>query len=81
MRLDKYIFEFTNYLLIDKNYSKNTIDSYKNDLYSFDSFIKKDIININKDDIKKYLKHLKESGHKEKSIARNISSLKSFYTC
>ena len=79
MKLDEHIFEFVNYLLIDKNYSKNTIESYKRDLDLFDNYINKDINSINKEDIKKYLKYLKDSKHKERSVARNLSSLKSFY--
>lgn len=79
MKLDKYIFEFTNYLLIDKNYSKNTIEAYRRDLLLFSDYTDKHLNDINKEDVKKYLKHLKDSKHKERSIARNLSSLKSFY--
>lgn len=79
MKLDKYIFEFTNYLLIDKNYSNNTIEAYRRDLLLFSDYTDKHLNDINKEDVKKYLKHLKDSKHKERSIARNLSSLKSFY--
>lgn len=68
---------FTNYLLIDKKYSSNTIESYKRDLTKFDSFCNKKCKNITEDDIKKYLKYL--SNESKTSIARNISSLRSFY--
>ena len=75
----KDIDEFLEYLLIDKHYSQNTIDSYKNDLVKFFDFINKSLLNINKDDVKKYLKKLSEDNLDERSIARNISTLKSFY--
>ena len=75
----KDIDEFLEYLLIDKHYSQNTIDSYKNDLVKFFDFINKSLLNINKDDVKKYLKKLSENNLDERSIARNISALKSFY--
>lgn len=79
MKLDKYIYEFTNYLLIDKNYSKNTIEAYRRDLLLFSNYTDKHLNEINKEDVKNYLKHLKDSKYNERSIARNLSSLKSFY--
>ena len=71
--------EFCDYLLIDKHYSNNTIESYKRDLIKFYEYNKKDIKNIDKDDIKSYLKYLNDNKMNERSIARNISSLKSLY--
>ena len=77
--IDDLINEFCTYLLIDKNYSKNTIDAYRNDLEMFNKFVNKSINNIDDNDIKKYLKYLKDNKHNERSIARNTSSLRSFY--
>ena len=39
--IDELINSFCTYLLIDKNYSKNTIESYKNDLVLFNNYMKK----------------------------------------
>ena len=77
--LDDLINEFCTYLLIDKNYSKNTIDSYRNDLAMFDKYINKNINSISDSDIKDYLKYMKDNKHNERSIARNTSTLRSFY--
>ena len=77
--LDDLINEFCTYLLIDKNYSKNTIDAYRNDLEMFNKFVNKSINSIDDNDIKSYLKYLKDNKHNERSIARNTSSLRSFY--
>lgn len=74
-----YIELFTNYLLIDKNYSKNTIDAYNRDLNSFNSYLKKDILEVSKDDIKSYIRYLKDNNKDERSISRTISSLRTFY--
>lgn len=72
--------DFINYLLIDKKYSEDTIFSYKNDLEKFFNFFKNaSIKNISKDDLRKYLKYLTDSGLSEKSISHNISTLRSFY--
>lgn len=77
-----YIEDFLDYLLIDKKYSNNTIESYENDLKKYYEFQKQrnmDIHNIKKEDIKEYLKYLKESKMSDKSISRNISSIRTFY--
>ncbi len=68
---------FTNYLLIDKKYSTNTIESYKRDLIKFNNFCKKKCTTINEKDIKEYLKCI--SNESKTSVARNISSLRSYY--
>ena len=79
-KLNELIEEFLRYLLIDKGYSNNTIESYKRDLEKFLEFNKnKDINNISNEDLKKYIKYLNTENLNEKSIARNISSIKSFY--
>lgn len=79
-KLSDLITEFLRYLLIDKGYSENTIESYKRDLNKFLEYNKNTSIdNISNEDLKKYIKYLNDNGLNEKSIARNISSLKSFY--
>lgn len=70
---------FTNYLLIDKKYSKNTIESYKRDLTQFNNFIDKKVTDIEDTDIKKYLKELNILKESNKTVARFISSLRTFY--
>jgi len=76
--IKEYIDEFLKYLLIDKNYSSNTIESYKNDLLKLSQFVNKDIKSIDVEDLKKYIKSLSNS-LEEKSLSRNISCIKSFY--
>ena len=79
-KLSSLIEEFLRYLLIDKGYSNNTIESYKRDLEKFLIFNNdKDISSIKNSDLKEYIKYLNEENLNEKSIARNISSIKSFY--
>ena len=77
--MEEYIEGFLNYLLIDKRYSNNTIVSYQNDLYKFNEFLNgKKISNVNENDIKNYIKHLNKTMN-DKTVCRNISSIKSFY--
>jgi len=80
MKLSECIEEFLRYLLIDKGYSSNTIESYKRDLLKFLEYNKnKTITDINSNDLKEYIKYLNDENLNEKSISRNISCLKSFY--
>ena len=80
MNLNDAIEDFLRYLLIDKNYSNNTIDSYKEDLIKFKEFFKNKSINdIDIDELKKYVKHLNDLNLNELSISRSISCIKSFY--
>ncbi len=77
-----YIEDFLDYLLIDKKYSPNTIESYARDLEKYYQFQKQREIKMNqikKEHIKEYLKYLKESKMSDKSISRNISSIRTFY--
>ena len=78
--IDTYINEFTEYLIIDKKYSENTIKAYNNDLKKFKNFIKnKTIHNIDENSIKDYLKYLNKENNDTKTISHNISTLRSFY--
>lgn len=80
MNLKESIEDFLRYLLIDKNYSNNTIESYKEDLLKFNEFFKdKNISDIDIDDLKRYVKYLNDQELNELSISRNISCIKSFY--
>lgn len=76
---DNNISDFGLYLLIDKKYSDNTIFSYKNDLNLICNFLNKQSINIDYEDIIKYLNYLDEEGIKTSSVARKISTLNSFF--
>ena len=80
MKISEAKDEFLRYLLIDKGYSNNTIDSYKNDLNKFLSYVKDiDINNVELVKIKDFIKEENDENKSEKSISRIISCLKSFY--
>lgn len=80
MNYEQKIEDFNNYLLLEKKYSKNTIISYTNDLNKFKNYFenKKTLKNIDHNDIKEYIRHLSKEKN-ERSVARTISTLKSFY--
>lgn len=75
---EKLIDEFSDYLLFEKKYSQNTIEAYKRDLKKANLFIKKNFINLTKNDIQNYI-HALAKEESPSSISRNISTLKSFY--
>lgn len=78
-----YIIDFLKNLKEEKNYSKYTIINYGKDLKIFEKFLKDEKIeNINNIDnkiIREYLNFLYEKEYKNKTIARNISTLRSFF--
>lgn len=75
---------FTDYLLIEKNYSKHTVNAYKKDLETFSNFNKVEfesdsINNVNYSQIRSWIVNLVESGITNRTINRKISSLNSYY--
>lgn len=74
--------DFENYLLIDKKYSMQTINSYMNELFKFYTYICKKNLKFNKiskSDILNYIDYLKKNKLSFKSINHNISVLRTFY--
>ncbi len=72
---------FFNYLLKERNYSKNTIKNYEIDLNRYKEYLNTNNINylkIKYTDILNYISYLKHN-HKSTSINRNISSIRTYY--
>jgi len=75
---------FTDYLLLEKNYSKLTVKAYQSDLESFQNFVaevygSKSIKNVNYPQIRSWIVSLVETGITNRSINRKISSLNTYY--
>ena len=74
---------FLSYLENQKGYSSHTILNYDNDLKNFLSFLKREEIHAYKEIdyklIRNYLNFLDERNFSKATIARHISSLRSFY--
>ena len=77
--------DFKNYLLIEKNYAENTITSYMKDIKDFEDFIKREeladgLLDVTRERLgRHYLAFLDTKEYTKKSIARKISSLRTFY--
>ncbi len=77
------VLKFLDVLANEKQYSKNTIINYSNDLNLFCDFLKEqkveDLKDIDYQLIRKYLNFLYEKKYANRAIARHISSLRSFF--
>ena len=74
-----YIDKFLEYLKSVKKPSDNTIISYQDDLKELASVLNNNIIDINEEDIKKYLNYLYDKSYNKNTISRKLSGVRSFY--
>lgn len=79
-----YLTSFLDYLGLEKNYSKLTVQAYEKDILSFSAFAKanydqNDIATIHYSQIRSWIVSLVDVGISNRTINRKISSLKSFY--
>ncbi len=75
---------FTDFLLLEKNYSSHTVRAYKKDLEDFLKFNQEEfdsnfIDDVNYSQIRSWIIKLVESGLSNRTINRKISSLNSYY--
>ena len=81
--LDQLIDLFLNYIAVEKGLSINTLDSYSRDLNKYSIFLSgKGIKDINKTSdltVISFISMLKKEGLSNRSIARNLTSIKMFY--
>lgn len=76
----KYIDKFLSYLEIEKNYSPHTLLNYTVDLEEFVGFLGNTALNsIDYSVLRRFLAQLRAKNLKPRSIARKLSSLRSFF--
>ena len=79
---ENFITLFLEKSIIEKNLTKPTIESYKNDLKSFYDFLKKNNFNLfscTYDDIVLWIELLKKQSFEQTTIARKISTVRQFF--
>jgi integrase/recombinase XerD len=80
---DNSLKEFLTYLKLIRGYSQNTIESYKRDIQRLLDFLESkgidDLNDVNKTILSNFFSTLNTIGLSTKSIARNYSSIKSFF--
>lgn len=78
-----YLQQYLNYLRFEKNLSDNSVSSYKNDLERYISYLSTQKINrpeyIQSKHIRRLLQLLSELGLSTSTLARNLSSIRSFH--
>lgn len=82
--MKSYIDLFINYIKNERRYSDNTIKSYQRDLSDLETFLSSsgeaEIKKLTYQDMRLFLAYLNEQKLKSTSIARKISSARSFFT-
>jgi len=80
---------FLNYLIVEKGFSKNTEDAYRNDLYQLASFVDEEAAkhgsvpswaNFGRQGMLSYLLSLKEKRYATTTLARKVAAAKSFFS-
>ncbi|MFC1632416.1 tyrosine recombinase XerC [Candidatus Omnitrophota bacterium] len=78
--MDRFISKFLTYLEIERNVSTHTLSSYHIDLKQFRSFLPdKDVQQVDRLDIRKYLAQLKEKKLAKRTLGRKLSCLRSYF--
>ena len=78
--MNEFISTYTDFLKIEKRQSPNTITSYRHDINYFASYLlSKKLNDVNTDDVRSFLIFLREKGLATSTVARYLSSIKSFY--
>lgn len=78
--MNRYIDKFISYLEIEKNYSPHTILNYRLDLYEFIAFSgDMPVQEVSYLHFRKYLAELRHKNLKPRTLARKLSSLRSFF--
>jgi integrase/recombinase XerC len=80
-----FIDSFLEYLRDERQYSDNTVKSYREDLLQFVEFVKEnkegvfDPVEVDKDIVRNWIMSLMESKMASTTVNRKLSSLKSFF--
>jgi integrase/recombinase XerD len=84
----EYIDNFLKYLVVEKGFSKNTEEAYRNDLCQLQEFVENEISkrgeiptweNFGRQEMLNYMLSLKEKKYASTTLARKIAAAKSFF--
>ena len=76
---NEHIVRFLDHLKFEKRYSPNTLAAYRRDLTRFAEVIEEPITSVRSHHVTAYVARLHSAGLAPKSIARNLSSVRSFF--
>lgn len=80
MKTDLLVEQFCEMLVAERNATSNTIESYRRDCSQLADFLSKPLQEAAVEDLQGYLKHLTERRYATKTIARQLSSMKQFFS-
>lgn len=78
----KYLENYLNYLEYQKNYSQDTINSYRIDIVEFFEYLNQESIkveDVDYDVVRLWLMFLNDKKNKSSTVSRKISSMRGFY--
>ena len=82
--MQEAIDKFLNYLAVEKGFSQNTIEAYKNDLYQLAGFLEKAATPswaaFDRQAVLSYLSDLKGRRYAATTVARKVAAIKSFFS-
>ena len=79
--MNRYVIEYIDFLKIEKRQSLNTVVAYRRDINRFVSyFSNKELDAITASDVRSFLIDLRDEGQASSTVARCLSSVKSFYS-
>ncbi len=76
------LFNFLDYLKVERGLADNTLLSYEKDIENFQTFLKDKSMSlqgINKNHVMEYLLKLQKNGRKSSTISRHLAALKALY--
>lgn len=78
--MQRYIEKFKNYLTVEKNYSAHTVRNYVSDLLEFSDFLAGvEATDVDYLAVRKFLGFLRSKNISKRSVARKVSSLRTFF--
>ncbi len=81
--MNQYLSDFLHFLAFEESKSKNTIEAYKRDILSFQTFLSENgdenLLNAGNGDVVSYLLSLKDEGKSAATSNRRIAALRAFY--
>ena len=78
MNIEEELNDYINYISLERQLSKNTVDGYKRDLTAFFKYINKSYKNISSKDIDNYISYMNKTSS-PKTINRHIVSIKNYF--
>ena len=74
--------DFLNFLTVEKGYSKNTIDAYRNDLVQFSKFLEAQHVDdwpkVTKDHLTTFILDMKQREYSSSTVARKVAAVRAF---